>query len=85
MALRIKTAISALVIFGAAPTFAQPFLYQVRHQHLHGGAMGMLHVTLDSISFDEPGKRQQHSREWKYSEIQQLSLSAASLHHHLSR
>ena len=79
MAFRIKANIGALLIFSAAASFAQPFLYQVRHQHRHGGAMGTLHVTLDSISFDEPGKKQQHSREWKYSEIQQLSLSATTL------
>jgi hypothetical protein len=79
MAFRIKTAISAILIFSTAPALAQPFLYQVRHQHRHGGTMGTLHVTLDSISFDEPGKKQEHSREWKYSEIQQLSLSATSL------
>src|ERR1700693_6211944 len=79
MAFRIETAISAILIFGAAPMFAQPFIYQVRHQHGHGGVIGTLHVTIDSISFDEPGKKQQHSREWKYADIQQLSLSAASL------
>jgi len=41
--------------------------------------MGTLHITLDSISFDEPGKKQEHSREWRYTEIQQLSLSATTL------
>ena len=79
MAFRIKATISAILIFSTAPAFAQPFIYQVRHQHRRGGAIGTLHITLDSISFDETGKKQEHSHEWKYTDIQQLSLSATSL------
>lgn len=79
MAFRTKTAIGALLIFSAASSFAQPFTYQVRHRHLRGGTAGTLRVTLDSISFEEPGKKHEHSREWKYNDIQQLSLSADEL------
>jgi hypothetical protein len=79
MAFRIEAAISACLILGAGAAVAQPFTYQVRHQHIRNGAMGTLRVTLDSISFDEPGKKHQHSREWKYDEIQQLSLSPTEL------
>lgn len=79
MAFRIETAIGALLIFGAAPSLAQPFTYQVRHRHGRGGAIGTLRVTLDSISFEEPGKKHEHSHEWKYNDIQQLSLSADEL------
>ena len=79
MALRIEAAVSAFLIFGAAASFAQPFTFAVRHQHVRKGAMGSLRVTLDSIAFDEPGKKHQHSREWKYDDIQQLSLSTTTL------
>lgn len=51
MAFRIEAAISAFLIWGASAAFAQPFTYQVRHQHTRKGAMGTLRVTLDSISF----------------------------------
>ena len=79
MALRIKTAVGAGLILTAAACFAQPFSFEVQHQHLHKGAMGTLRITLDSISFDEPGKTHQHSREWKYDDIQQLFLSPTTL------
>jgi len=79
MAFRIEAAIGALLTFGAAAVMAQPFTYQVRHQHWRGGAMGTLHITLDGISFDEKGKQHQHSRQWKYDDIQQLSLSPTEL------
>jgi hypothetical protein len=42
--------------------------------------MGTLRITADSIAFEEQGKHATHSREWKYSDIQQLSLSATELH-----
>jgi len=79
MAFRTEAAIGALLIFGAAAAIAQPFSYQVRHQHPRDGAMGTLRVTIDGISFDEPGKKHQHSREWKFDDIQQLSLSPTEL------
>lgn len=75
MAFRIEAAIGAVLIFGTASAFAQPFTYQVRHRHLRGGVIGTLRVTIDSISFVEPGNKHEHSREWKYNDIQQLSLS----------
>jgi hypothetical protein len=78
MALRIKKTIGPLLILCGA-TFAQPFTYEVRHQHLRGGAMGTLRITQDSIAFEEKSKNGTHSREWKYADVQQLSLSPAEL------
>jgi len=79
MALRIEKRISALLIVGAAATFAQPFTYQVRHQHLHGGASGTLRISAESIVFTEQSNRGKHSREWVYADLQQLSVSAGEL------
>jgi hypothetical protein len=75
MAFRIEKRIGALLMLTAA-AWAQPLTYQVRHKHLHGGAIGTLRVEDDAISFDEKGK---HSRQWKFEDIQQLSLSSARL------
>jgi hypothetical protein len=63
----------------AAMAAAQPLHYTVRHQHFRGGEEGTLRVTEDSIVFEEHGKHADHSREWKYTDIRQLSLSAAEL------
>jgi hypothetical protein len=79
MALRIEARISAIVILVAASAFAQPFTYQVRHKHLHGGAAGTLRIGADSISFTEQSNKGKHSREWTYAGIQQLSLAAKEL------
>ncbi len=52
---------------------------QVRHQHLRKGAMGQIEIGESSISFKEAGKNSAHSWEWKYEEIQQLTLSPSEL------
>lgn len=79
MALRSEKRIGALLILAAAMASAQTFTYEVRHEHRHGGTTGTLRVRGDSIAFEEQGKHAEHSREWKYSDIQQLSLSATEL------
>jgi hypothetical protein len=79
MALRIEKRIGAILILAASMAWAQPFSYTVRHEHLHGGVTGTVRVTADSIAFEEQGKHTAHSREWKFSDIQQLSLSATQL------
>src|SRR5260370_42192843 len=76
MALRIEKTIGPLLML-CWTAFAQPFTYEVRHQHLRGGAMGTLRITQDSIAFEEKSKNGTHSREWKYADVQQLSLSPA--------
>ena len=78
MEFRIEKGIGALLIlFGVA--FAQPLTFEVRHQHLRRGAAGVLRIGEDSIAFEEQSKDGKQSREWKYVEIQQLSLSSAEL------
>jgi hypothetical protein len=78
MALRIEKTISAFLIL-CGVVIAQPFTYEVRHRHLHGGAVGTLRISQDSIAFEEKSKNAKHSREWKYADIQQLSLSPLEL------
>jgi hypothetical protein len=81
MALRIETRIGAIVALSVSVTvvMAQPFTYQVRHQHLGGGVTGTLRIGAESIAFTEQSKNGKHSREWVYGDIQQLSLSDAEL------
>ena len=78
MALRIKARIGAILALSVSAAFAQPFTYQVRHRHLHGGAMGTLRIAADGITFSEPAKSG-HSRHWAYADIQQLSLGGLEL------
>ena len=59
---------------------AQSFSFDVRHQHWRKGGKGVLRVTGDSISFEESGKDQKHSRAWKYGDIQQLAVGGAEIH-----
>src|SRR5579872_164927 len=87
MAFRTKAKTSAGVILFmflmASSAVAQTGTWQVRHQHLRKGAIGTLHVTVDSISFDErdkKGKATPDVRQWKYSDIQLLTLGTKTLH-----
>lgn len=52
---------------------------EVRHQHLRKGGMGQIEIGENSISFKEAGKKSAHSWEWKYENIQQLTLSPTEL------
>jgi hypothetical protein len=74
MAFRSETKIGALLILWAGVLAAEPLTYEVRHRHLRHGAAGVLRITDDGISFEEPGKHQEHSRDWKFAQIQQLTL-----------
>ena len=78
MAFRTEEGIGALLILSAAG-FAQPFSYPVRHEHLHGGAMGTLEIGAGTVAFKEQSKGGKDSRQWTYEDIQQLSLSAGTL------
>ncbi|MEQ1883926.1 MAG: hypothetical protein ABL967_02625 [Bryobacteraceae bacterium] len=53
--------------------------FDVRHKHARKGAPGTLEFTDALVSFKEPGKKAEHSREWKYEDIQQLTLSSGGL------
>jgi hypothetical protein len=72
MAFRIKTAVA----FFVAQTLAGA---PVVHRHLRHGGAGDLSVTESGISFTETGKHADHSRTWKYDQIQQVELSSNQL------
>ena len=77
MALRSQKTIGAcvaLVICGLCAA-AAPATIAVRHTHLRKGGVGELRIGESSISFHEIGKKQMHSREWPYVEIQQLTVA----------
>ena len=71
MAFRIKA--STCLIFTAALA-AQNLRYEVRHDHLRKGAPGVLAFSDQGVSFEESGKKAEHSRKWAYEEIQSLEL-----------
>ena len=50
----------------------------VRHAHLRKGGLGEIRISESGISFREVGKKQKHSREFPYDEIQQLWLGPTS-------
>jgi len=51
----------------------------VVHKHVRHGGTGTLEVSEDGIAFEERGAHAEHSRVWKYEEIQQLVLSQTTL------
>ena len=71
MALRIEAGIILFLFAGAQGA-------ELRHHHSGGGGDGALSVTDSAIVFEEPGKPE-HSRTWKYTDIQQLLLSESGL------
>jgi hypothetical protein len=81
MALRSKAQIGALLILGlTASSFgAEPLAFEVRHRHLRHGAVGTLRVADDQLTFEERGKHKTHSWQWRFDNIQQLTLSSAVL------
>jgi hypothetical protein len=74
MEFRTKKTISAILMLSFAS-----FGAEVRHQHLRKGEMGQIEIGENSISFKEAGKDSKHSWEWKYEDIQQLTLSPTEL------
>ena len=81
MALRSKAQIGALVILGlSASSFAaEPLAFEVRHRHLRHGAVGTLRVADERLTFEEGGKHKAHSRQWRFDDIQQLTLSPVAV------
>ncbi|MEQ1948108.1 MAG: hypothetical protein ABL995_13015 [Bryobacteraceae bacterium] len=72
----VKSIVAMALLFGAC-THAATF--EVRHKHARKGAPGVLEFTETLVSFRETGKQAEHSREWKYEDIQQLTLSPDGL------
>jgi len=87
MAFRTETKTGACLILAAAfllplPALAQQGTWQVRHRHLRNGVTGTLRVTPDFIAFDERDKNNRpttDSRQWKYEDIQLLTLGTQTL------
>jgi hypothetical protein len=80
MAFRTEAKACAGLILLAVCSFAvEPRTYSVRHKHLHNGGTGILKIDEHSVSFEEPGKRSNHSRVWKYDDIQELTLGRDTL------
>jgi hypothetical protein len=77
MAFRGKAQTGALLILGlSASSFAaEPLAFEVRHRHLRHGTVGTLRVGDDRITFEEDGKHKTHSRQWRFDNVQQLTLS----------
>lgn len=78
MEFRIEKTISAILMLSFA-AWGGPLSVQVRHRHLRKGATGQIEIGESSISFKEAGKSSKHSWEWKYEDIQQLTLSPTEL------
>ena len=76
MALRIEAA-ACLMFTAMLP--AQDFKFPVRHLHARKGGDGTLTITEAGVAFDEPGKKSDHSRTWKYEDIQRFDLSPGRL------
>ena len=81
MALRSKAPACALLVLGfsASMLAAEPVTLQVRHRHLRHGTEGVLRVSDEGIAFGESGKHEEHSRQWRFENIQQLTLSPTVL------
>lgn len=73
MAFRIEKAIGIILILNTA-VFASDLTAQVRQKHLRKGATGQIEISTAGISFQETGKHAGHWQEWKYEDIQQLTL-----------
>ena len=67
MALGIETTAFVMVAFAAT------------HVHLHKGGEGTLTFSADGIRWEETGKKQDHSRTWKYEDVQKLELAPGRL------
>src|ERR1051326_7660150 len=78
MALRSKTQIGTLLILGYSGLLpaAEPMQVMVRHRHWRHGAEGVLRISDDAIVFEEGGKHKDHSRKWRFEDIEQPTLSS---------
>lgn len=77
MAFRSQAVIALGVVF-AAGLLGQPSEYTVHHDHLRKSGAGTLRIDESGIAFAESSKNG-HSREWKFDDIQQLTLSKKTL------
>lgn len=81
MAFRSQKAIRAFVVlvFCGIVARAEQLTIPVRHPHLRKGGFGEIRIGESSITFREKGRKQKHSHEWAFDEIQQLYVGSNSL------
>src|SRR4051812_34217264 len=77
MALRTETRVGLVLLLVTAA--AHGGSYAVRHDHARKSSPGTLVITDVGLSFQEAGNHADHSREWRWTDIQQLSLSPEEL------
>ncbi|RPJ53438.1 MAG: hypothetical protein EHM23_30960 [Acidobacteria bacterium] len=71
----LVTLVPVLVLSLVIPALAQaPFVFEVRHDHLIGSCRGELFLSNDQAVFKS--EKKEHSRTWKYGDIQQVELHA---------
>lgn len=70
-----KTVAAFLMVLSSALAAGPPFSAEVRHRHMHGAGTGTLRVSADGVAFEETGKKSDHSRTWKFDDLQQFELS----------
>src|ERR1035438_10032211 len=77
MAFRTQTA-TLILIASQFTAHAQDLIFQVRHDHvdihLHKGGEGVLTFTDEIVRWEE-NKKPEHSRSWRYAEIQRLEVA----------
>jgi hypothetical protein len=78
MALRIETGIGSVLMLVLLPA-AWGEDVEARHRHLRKSGSGVLSIGAEGVAFRESGKRKTHSREWKYEDIQQLTLGGGGM------
>src|SRR5438270_12048214 len=77
--LRLATVL-CMLIGALATATAQDYTFAVRHRRWHGGTSGTLHISAASIAFEEKvNGANAHPLEWRYEEIQQLTLARNEL------
>ena len=74
MAFRTQTAALLVLIVSPLLTRAADLSFPVRHSHLHNGGEGTLTFTDEMVRWEE-NKKPEHSRSWRYAEIQRLELA----------
>jgi hypothetical protein len=74
MAFRSQTATLIVLIASQFAARAQDLTFPVRHDHLHKGGEGILTFTDEIVRWEE-NKKPEHSRSWRYAEIQRLELA----------
>jgi hypothetical protein len=74
MAFRTQAAVILIFLAFQGAGNGQSMAFRVRHNHLHKGGTGILTFTNEIVRWEED-KKPEHSRSWRFPEIQLLELS----------